>query len=145
MPSSKTCVCSLRNPRVKTEVSWPGCSGLNNREPGTSRKGIATRSICFCSKSSDVITLALAGDWSSGMSKRVAVTTIGSASISPATESAMAPERSQMLGASVLRTREGASSERLSKHAKNKWTILHNKLPPTLRESDLLGRDRSSA
>src|SRR6266540_1393367 len=40
------------------------------------------RSICFCSKSSELITLTLAGDRSSGMSKRVAVTTIGSASIS---------------------------------------------------------------
>src|SRR5581483_5113307 len=82
MPSINTWVCSLRNPRVKTDVNWPAVPVSTTARPGTSRRASLTRSICFCSKSSEVITLALAGDSSRGISKRVAETTIASASAS---------------------------------------------------------------
>src|SRR6266550_5326428 len=78
-PSSRTCVCSLRNPRVKTEVNWPAVPVCTTDNPGTSRSASLTRSICFCSISCDVITLTLAGDSSSGISVRVALTITASA------------------------------------------------------------------
>ena len=34
MPSSSTWVCSLRKPRVKTEVSCPAVAGLHDGKPG---------------------------------------------------------------------------------------------------------------
>src|SRR4051812_5485745 len=84
MPSSKTCVCSLRSPRVNTDVNWPGTPVCTTDNPGTSRKASLTRWICFCSNSSELITLALAGDRSRGISKRVADTTTDSTSASAA-------------------------------------------------------------
>ena len=53
MPSSKTCVCSLRNPRVNTDVNWPAIPVCTTESPGTSRKASLTRWICFCSNSSE--------------------------------------------------------------------------------------------
>src|SRR2546430_6307277 len=78
MPLSKTCMSWLGRPRMKTDVNWPAVPVCTTDNPGTSRSASLTRSICFCSRSSDVITLTLAGDCSSGISKRVAETTTGS-------------------------------------------------------------------
>src|SRR5215470_9722054 len=83
MPSSSTCMSSLGNPRMKTDVNWPAVPVCTTDSPGTSRSASLTRWICFCSISSELITLTVAGDSSSGISKRVAETTIGSASASP--------------------------------------------------------------
>src|SRR6266542_3327596 len=44
MPSSKTCVCSLRNPRVKIEVNWPAVPVWTMDSPGTSRSALLSRS-----------------------------------------------------------------------------------------------------
>ena len=55
-----------------------GGSSLHHGQPRHFAERIATRWICFCSKSCEVTTLTLAGDWSSGMSVRVPVITIGS-------------------------------------------------------------------
>src|SRR5215475_9047865 len=73
---------SLGNPRMKTDVNWPAVPVCTTDSPGTSRSASLTRWICFCSISSDVITLTVAGDSSIGISKRVAETTTGSASTS---------------------------------------------------------------
>src|SRR6266851_1939271 len=104
MPSSKTCVCSLRKPRVKTEVSCPAVPVCTTDKPGTSRSASATRSVCFCSKSSAVITLMLAGDSSSGIGILVALTTISWFSGSPGEGVGDASWARPRIGAPINRT-----------------------------------------
>src|SRR6185369_10769166 len=141
IPSSSTCMSWLGNPRMNTEVNWPAVPVCTTDNPGTSRSASLTRWICFCSISSEVITLTVAGDSSSGISKRVAETTIGSASAAPGEDAGAGVDVASWPGQT-----SGANAANARTHILRALQILTNQtglfcitIFLQLRELDLLG------